>query len=112
LYASEFDEKNNQILTEQKIISHKDNEKILENSDELKSFKKATNVINRFEVWKETYQLEYTETGIFENNIQAYQIGKNNYTIDIDTRPIRNKDKKGKYHRFRTILRQHNIASR
>ncbi len=110
LYASEFDEKNNQILTEQKIISHKDNEKILENSDELKSFKKATNVINRFEVWKETYQLEYTETGIFENNIQAYQIGKNNYTIDIDTRPIRNKDKKGKYHRFRTILRQHNIA--
>ncbi len=110
LYASEFDEKNNQILTEQKIISHKDNEKILENSDELKSFKKASNLINRFEVWKETYQLEYTETGIFENNIQAYQIGKNNYTIDIDTRPIRNKDKKGKYHRFRTILRQHNIA--
>ena len=110
LYASEFDEENNEILTEQRIISHKDNEKILEQSDELKSFKKASNVKKRFEVWKETYQLEYTETGIFESNIQKYEIGKNNYTLDIDTRPVRNEDKDGKYHRFRTILRQHNIA--
>ena len=110
LYASEFDEKNNQILTEQRIISHKDNEKILEQGDELKSFKKASNLKKRFEVWKETYKLEYTETGIFEDNIRKYEIGKTNYTLDIDTRPVRNKDKDGKYHRFRTILRQHNIA--
>ncbi|RLD58398.1 MAG: type I restriction endonuclease subunit M [Bacteroidetes bacterium] len=110
LYASEFDEKNSQILTEQRIISHKDNEKILEQGDELKSFKKASNVKKRFDVWKETYQLEYTETGIFESNIRKYEIGKSNYTLDIDTRPVRNEDKDGKYHRFRTILRQHNIA--
>jgi hypothetical protein len=110
LYASKFDEKDNQILTEQRIISHKDNEKILEQDDELKSFKKASNVKKRFEVWKETYQLEYTETGIFESNIRKYEIGKSNYTLDIDTRPVRNEDKDGKYHRFRTILRQHNIA--
>lgn len=112
LYASEFDQKNNQILREQKIISHKDNEKILEQGDELKSFRKASNVKKRFEVWKETYQLEYTESGIFEDNIRKYEIGKSNYTLDIDTRPVRNEDKKGKYHRFRTILRQHNIARR
>lgn len=112
LYASEFDQKNNQILREQKIISHKDNEKILEQGDELKSFRKASNVKKRFEVWKETYQLEYTESGIFEENIRKYEIGKSNYTLDIDTRPVRNEDKKGKYHRFRTILRQHNIARR
>ncbi len=110
LYASEFDEKNNEILREQRIISHKDNEKILEQDNTLKSFKKASNVKRRFEVWKETYQLEYTETGIFENNIRLYEIGKNNYTLEIDTRPVRNEDKVGKYHRFRTILRQHNIA--
>lgn len=112
LYASEFDEKENIILREQRIISHKDNEKILEQSDELKSFRKASNVKKRFEVWKETYQLEYTESGIFEDNIRKYEIGKSNYTLDIDTRPVRNEDKKGKYHRFRTILRQHNIARR
>lgn len=110
LYASEFDDKNNQLFIEQRIISHKDNERILEQGTELKSYKKASNVKRRFEVWKETYQLEYTETGIFENNIQPYQIGKSNYTLDIDTRPVTDKDKDGKYHRFRTILRQHNIA--
>lgn len=112
LYASEFDNKDNQILREQRIISHKDNEKILEQGDELKSFRKASNVKKRFEVWKETYQLEFTESGIFEDNIRKYEIGKSNYTLDIDTRPVRNEDKKGKYHRFRTILRQHNIARR
>lgn len=42
--------------------------------------------------------------------MQAYQIGKSKYTLDIDTRPVTDKDKDGKYHRFRTILRQHNIA--
>jgi len=110
LYSSEFDDKNKQLIIEQRIISHKDNDRILEQGTELKSYKKASNVKRRFEVWKESYQLEYTETGIFENNIQPYQIGKSNYTLEIDTRPVTDKDKDGKYHRFRTILRQHNIA--
>lgn len=110
LYASEFDIKTNQLLIEQRIISHKDNEKIIELGEQLFSYEKASNVKKRFEVWKETYQLEYTETGVFEENIQPYQIGKSNYTLGIDTRPVTEKDKEGKYHRFRTILRQHNIA--
>ena len=112
LYASKFDTKENQILIEQRIISHRDNEKILELGDSSKSYKKASNVKKRFEVWKETYQLEYTETGLFEKNIQPYQIGKNNYTLDIDTRSVTKQDKQGKYDAFRTILRQHNIARR
>jgi type I restriction-modification system DNA methylase subunit len=112
LYASEFDIKENQLLVEQRIISHKDNEKILELGEQLKSYKKASNVKKRFDVWKETYQLESTESGVFEEYIQPYQIGKSNYTLDIDTRPVTEKDKEGKYHRFRTILRQHNIARR
>ena len=112
LYASAFDEKNNLLMREQRIISLKDNEKILEQGKNLKSYKKASNVKKRFEAWKETYQLEYTESGIFESNIQAYQIGKNKYTLEIDTRPTTAQDKEGKYHRFRTILRQHSIARR
>lgn len=110
LYASEYDEKNEIINNKQRIISHVDNEQILEQSESTKSFKKATNVKKRYEVWNETYQLEYTETGVFEDNIQAYQIGKSKYTLDIDTKPIKEEDIIGKYHRFRTILRQHNIA--
>lgn len=112
LYASEYDTKQNQLLMEQRIISHKDNEKIIELGEGLKTYKNSSNVKNRYEVWKDTYQLEYTETGIFEENIQPYQIGKSHYTLDIDTRPVTEKDKEGKYHRFRTILRQHNIARR
>ncbi|NOX19265.1 MAG: hypothetical protein GXO87_13410 [Chlorobi bacterium] len=50
LYASEFDDKNNIPLTQQKIISHKDNKKILERGEELKSYKKASNVRKRFSV--------------------------------------------------------------
>jgi type I restriction enzyme M protein len=112
LYASEYDAKQSQLLIDQRIISHKDNEKIIELDEGLKAFSKASNVKNRYEVWKETYQLEYTETGIFEENIQPYQIGKSHYTLDIDTRAVTEQDKEGKYHRFRTILRQHNIARR
>ena len=112
LYTSEFDIKTKHLFVEQRIISHKDNEKILELGEQLKSYQTASNVKQRFDVWKQTYQLEYTESGIFEDNIQPYQIGKSNYTLDNDTRSVTKQDKVGKYHRFRTILRQHNIARR
>ena len=38
LYASTFDDKNNDLSVEQRIISHQDNERILEQGDNLKSF--------------------------------------------------------------------------
>ena len=79
---------------------------------ELKSFKDAKNVKERYKVWKDTYKQEFTEKGIFEENIQAYQIGKDKYTLDIDTKPIDATDKKGKYHQFRTILRKYNVSRR
>lgn len=111
LYASDFDEKTQDLKTYQRIILHKDNPKILEQSEkELKSFGKARDLKERFLVWKDTYQLEYTEKGIFEENIQPYQIGKDKYTLAIDTRPIDSTDRKGKYHEFRTKLRKYNIA--
>lgn len=112
LYASEFDEKANNINISQRIISHKDNPKILEQNNKLKSFKDATNVKERYNVWKNTYQLEFTEKGIFEENILAYQIGKDKYTLEIDTKPIDKLDKEGKYHEFRTKLRQYNVSRR
>ena len=73
---------------------------------------KQTDVEDRYAVWRDTYEREYTEGGIFEPNIQPYQIGKNKYTLEDDTDPIEaaNAKKDGKYHKFRTILRQHNIA--
>lgn len=101
----------NEIEPTSYIISHKDNKKILEENKELKSFEKANNVKERYKVWRDTYKLEFTTKGIFEENIQAYHIGKDKYTIE-DLMPIDAKNKEGKYHEFRTILRKHNVSGR
>ena len=110
LYASSFI--GNELDFDHKIIPHRDNAKILEQDTTLLSFAKATNVEDRFAAWRDTYQSEHTEVGIFEANIQPYQIGKNNYTLADDTKAIDATDKEGKYDHFRTILRKHNIARR
>lgn len=112
LYASGFSEKENKISIEQRIISHKDNITILNDDAKLKGFRDAKNVKERYAVWKETYKLEYTEKGIFEENIQPYQIGKEKYTLDIDTKEIEGTDIRGRYHEFRTILRKYNVSRR
>ncbi|WP_298393173.1 N-6 DNA methylase [Flavobacterium sp.] len=93
------------------IISHKDNIKILEENKELKSFEKSNNVRERYATWRDTYKLEFTTKGLFEENIQAYHIGKDKYTLD-DLLPIDVQNKEGKYHEFRTILRKHNVSGR
>ena len=110
LYASDFVENN--IRIDQRIISHRDDENILAQNRTSMSFAEAADVEDRYTVWRETYQLEYAESGIFEDNVQAYQIGKNKYSLAEDTKVIDAVDKEGKYHQFRTILRKHNIARR
>ena len=110
LYASNFVE--NEIRIDHKVIAHRDNERILSQDETSRSFAEADDVKDRFAVWRDTYKLAHTTGGVFEGNIQAYQIGKNNYTLEDDTKAIGPTDKKGKYHEFRTILRKHNIARR
>ena len=110
LYASGFFE--NELTFEYKLIPHLDNPQILAEDTTLLSFEKANKAEHRFAVWRDTYKLEFTEVGIFEANIQAYQIGKTNYTLAEDTKPIGAIDKDRKYHQFRTILRKHNVARR
>ena len=110
LYASDFVENN--IRIDQRIISHRDDENILAQHRTSMSFAEAADVEDRYTVWRETYQLEYAESGIFEDNVQAYQIGKNKYSLAEDTKVIDAVDKEGKYHQFRTILRKYNIARR
>ncbi len=112
LYASEFDAKADQVKISQRIISVKDNPQILLDQPKAQSFKAATNAKERFKAWKDTYRQEFTEVGVFEDNIQPYQIGKSKYTFADDTRPLEASDIKGKYHHFRTILRKHNVSRR
>lgn len=112
LYASQWNETDQKIDDQQRIISVKDNPIILKDLPDALNYSNAKNVKERFKVWKDTYQLEATEKGIFEDNIQAYQIGKDKYTLAIDTQPINSMNIKGKYHEFRTILRKHNVSRR
>lgn len=93
------------------IIAHRDNETYLEDNSRLKGFKTATDVKERFAIWRETYKLDYTTKGIFEADIQPYQIGKDKYALD-DLNTISASDKQKKYHEFATILRQHNVSGR
>lgn len=109
LYASDF---NAGVVTYQShIIAHRDNEKYLADNPGLKNFKEATDYKSRFAVWRDTYKLDYTTTGIFEDIIQPYHIGKDKYTLD-DLHAISAADQQKKYHEFATILRQHNVSGR
>lgn len=112
LYASEWDAKAGTLHTFQEIVSVKDNPQILQDNPGALSFAAASNARERFKVWKETYAQESTQTGIFEDNILPYQIGKNKYTLANDTKPLEAMDIKGAYHRFRTVLRKHNVSRR
>ncbi len=110
LYASDFNDKK-ELSRDYFVISHQDNPKILSQDSQLKSFKNAQNVQERFEVWKNTYQLESLPPVIFEEKSQPYQIGKDKVELE-DLNPIDARDKEGKYHQFHTILRKHNVARR
>ena len=110
LYTSGCTEKD-ELFCVSHIVSHKDNPKVLEEGKHLKAYKEGGDAKNRFNVWRDTYKKEFTTQGIFEPNIQPYQIGKDKYTLD-DLSSIDAKDKEGKYHKFRTILRKHNVSGR
>ncbi len=110
LYTSGCTEKD-ELFCVSHIVSHKDNPKVLEEGKNLKAYKEGGDAKNRFNVWRDTYKKEFTTQGIFEPNIQPYQIGKDKYTLD-DLSSIDAKDKEGKYHKFRTILRKHNVSGR
>lgn len=108
LYASSFEKKPQY---QSQIIAHRDNEQYLAANPSLPSFSNAKDVKERFAVWRDTYQLNYTTQGIFEDSIQAYQIGKNKYALS-DLHAISATNQQKKYHEFATILRQHNVSGR
>ncbi len=93
------------------IIAHRDNEKYLADNPLFKSFKSVTDVKERHAVWRDTYKLDYTTKGIFEEGIQSYHIGKDKYSL-ADLHAISARDQQKKYHEFATILRQHNVSGR
>ena len=108
LYASDFVD--GEVKEDYYLINVQDNEKLLENAPELKSFKDATTFEEKYAVWRDTYKKDYATIGIFEDN-KAYDIGKSKYSLK-DLKTVSSKDIQGKYHEFATIMRQHNVSGR
>ena len=108
LYASNIENKT--ITYVDRIMTLKDNEdylKTLKASKRLK-YKDASDVKELYKVWKEIYNLEYEETGIFEDSVAPYEINKV-YSIK-DLKSVGFEDTQKKYNEFATILRQHNVS--
>jgi hypothetical protein len=79
LYASDFDA--GKVSFQTNLIAHRDNPKYLDDNPHFKGFKTATDVKERFAVWRDTYKLDFRTQGLFETNIQPYHIGKDKYTV-------------------------------
>lgn len=109
LYASDFVD--GKVQPNYRLITLQDNEQYLEDNPKLESFKDAKVREDLFRVWKNTYQKDYTTKGLFEKDIQAYNIGKKKYTTD-DLSLIDSTTKQSKHHAFATILRKYNVSGR
>lgn len=118
LYASDFD--GNQIIFDNQIISTTDDDEVLARKSakiEQKGYQGASKVEDLYNVWNEIYERTSYTSGIFENNINAYEAGKTTRTYD-KLKEITQKDEggksgeDGKYHEFAKILRKHNISGK
>jgi type I restriction-modification system DNA methylase subunit len=113
LYSSGFiDDK---VMSKYHLISLNDSKQFLEDNKEkeLLSFEEAKkkNKEDIYKAWAETYMLDYSTKGIFENGVPKGEIGKTRYSIE-DLSTVSSKDIQGKYHEFAKILRQHNVSGR
>lgn len=108
LYTSNIDD--DKIIYNNKIITIKDNDEYLKTlkPSKRKRFKDANDVKELYNVWKDIYNCEAEETGIFEDGIQPYKINKLYSYNDLKT--ISFEDTQKKYNEFATILRQHNVS--
>ncbi|MDQ7083432.1 MAG: N-6 DNA methylase [Sulfurovum sp.] len=107
LYASDFLDK--KLVSDYYLINLVDDKKYLYENNLKKSYKEAQTVEDLYEVWSETYKKAFNTRGIFESN-KAYFIGLEKTNID-DLNIVSSTDIQGKYNKFATIMRQHNIGS-
>ena len=108
LYTSTIEK--NEIIRKYNLITLQDNEELLKSlGKEGEGYAAAQSVEQTFKVWKDIYNQEYDERGIFENN-RPYDIGRSVFGIqdleEVTSLSMNETDK-----RFKNILRQHNIGS-
>jgi len=111
LYASGLE--NGALKYSSYIIAVRDNDDILKRkaAENPPTYRDSDSAKALYEAWKRTYESDYATRGIFEPDVQPYQIGKAKYTI-ADLQTVTEADIQPKYHQFATILRQHNVSGR
>ena len=90
------------------IIAVGDNDDVLKRKKNPPTYRDSN---SDYEAWRRTYESDFTMRGIFEQDVQPYQIGKAKYNVN-DLRTVTEADIQPKYHEFATILRQHNVSGR
>lgn len=97
------------------VISMLDNKDYLLSNRNLLSFEEVTrrggNRDEYFQVWKNTYQHDYSTKGIFEEDIAPFKVGKKKFTIE-DLQVVDSTAIQKKYNQFATIMRQYNVSGR
>jgi type I restriction enzyme M protein len=111
LYASGLE--NGALKYASYIIAVRDNDDILKRkaAENPPTYRDSDSAQALYEAWKRTYESDYATRGIFEPDVQPYQIGKAKYTV-ADLQTVTQEDIQPKYHEFATILRQHNVSGR
>ena len=74
-------------------------------------YKDITDVKQWYQVWKDTYLFDHQKMGIFENDIQAYNIGKQKLTL-TDLQYVTGREMQTKFNEFAEILRKYNVSSK
>jgi type I restriction enzyme M protein len=113
LYASNWVEDN--LIFDNYIIVLADIQNLIEQytTKDIKPlfYKDIKDVKQWFQVWNETYQRESLTSGIFEDDVQAYNIGQQKLVLK-DLKYITGREMQSKFNEFAEILRKYNVSSK
>ena len=113
LYTADFIDE--QLVNTYHLITLKDNEHTLKTNSKFKSYAQLRenqgSAQEFFEVWKNTYGLDFSTNGLLEKDAKPFDIGNKKYSID-DLKEIDSSSMQKKYHQFATILRKYNVSSK
>ena len=113
MYTADF--VNDELVDNYNVVTLKDNDEYLESNKKLKSYKwlreNQGSSDEFFEVWKNTYGLDYSTNGIIEEDCKPFDIGKKKVSIK-DLKEIDYSAMQKKYNEFATILRKYNVSSK
>jgi len=112
LYASDWD--GGRCVYQSRIVSIHDNESYIQAS-KLPSYAdveaKKGGKESYFKVWRDTYDLDYSPMGLFEEGTKPFTIGQRVLCVE-DLKDADGSDIQKKYHEYATIMRQHNVSGR